>query len=238
MKRVVVCQHVAHEILGTLDPLLKAHGFRIKYVNFGRHPTARPALDAYDGLVILGGPMNADEDALHPFLAHEKDLIRRAVAVGKPVLGICLGAQLMARALGGTVYRSGEKEIGWYDLDLTAAGAADPLLGHFRATEKVVQWHGDTFTLPPGAVHLASSRACVHQAFRVGERAYGLQFHIEVDEPMIERWLRIPSNQHEIEALGGHVTAQGIRADTHRHMRRLTRVARGAFTAFIELFGV
>ncbi|MCE7904046.1 MAG: type 1 glutamine amidotransferase [Gammaproteobacteria bacterium PRO9] len=160
MPRLLVFQHVPHEILGTLDPLLKDAGFRIRYVNFGRDPGAVPDLDGYDGLIVLGGPMNCDEVTRYRHLATEVGAIRTAVGDGKPVLGICLGAQLLARALGAPVTRNPRKEIGWYDLMPTDEGRQDPLFRHFDEVEKVFQWHGDTFAIPPGAMHLAHSEAC------------------------------------------------------------------------------
>ena len=106
MRRLLVCQHVAHEILGTLDPLLRNSGFRIRYVNFGREPDAKPSIEKYDGLIVLGGPMSAYDTDVHPHLEIEIDTIREAVDAGIPVLGICLGAQLIARALGARVTRN------------------------------------------------------------------------------------------------------------------------------------
>ena len=199
MRRLLVFQHVAHEILGNLDPLLRAAGFRIRYVNFGRQPEAQPDISRYHGLIVLGGPMNCDQHDRHPHLETETRLIRDAIDAGKPVLGICLGAQLIARALGAAVMRNPTKEIGWYELNPTEAGKQDPLFSHFEQTQMIFQWHGDTFDIPRDAVHLASSPDCTNQAFRYGDNVYGLQFHLEVDEPMILRWLHNPSMAGEAE---------------------------------------
>ncbi|MBI3074408.1 MAG: gamma-glutamyl-gamma-aminobutyrate hydrolase family protein [Deltaproteobacteria bacterium] len=238
MPNILVCQHVPHELLGTLNPLLKSRGFRMKYVNFGRHPDARPSLAGYDGLVILGGPMNVDEVARFPFLAHEVALVHEARDGEQPVLGICLGAQLVAKALGGVVSKAREREIGWYELSLTAAAGRDPLLRHFGGVEQVFEWHGDVFSVPPGAEPLASTAGCANQAIRFGERIYGLQFHLEVDEPMIERWLRVPTNLVELAELKDRgITAESIRAITPRHIARLQELGRETFTAFAGLFG-
>lgn len=235
MPRLLVFQHVPHEILGTLDPLLKDAGFRIRYVNFGRDPDAVPDLDGYDGLIVLGGPMNCDEVTRYRHLATEVGAIRAAVGDGKPVLGICLGAQLLARALGAPVTRNPRKEIGWYDLMPTDEGRQDPLFRHFDEVEKVFQWHGDTFAIPPGAMHLARSEACAHQAFRYGANAYGLQFHLEVDEPMIDRWLKTPDNVCELDTLKGEIDPADIAADTPRHMPRSLDLGRILFSGFIDL---
>ncbi|MGZ8533014.1 MAG: glutamine amidotransferase-related protein [Candidatus Binatia bacterium] len=166
MKKILVCQHVPHEILGTLNPMLKRAGFRIRYVNFGRHPDAQPSLNGYDGLIVLGGPMSAYDDQRLPHLAVEMKLIESAMERNLPVLGICLGGQLVARTLGARVYANHVKEIGWYDVAPSPHADDDPLFDEFEERETLFQWHGDTFDIPNGAIHLASSRHCLNQAFR------------------------------------------------------------------------
>lgn len=233
MARILVFQHVAHEILGTFHPLLKSAGFRIKYANFGRTPEPVVNMDGYDGLVVLGGPMGVYEASTYPHLSHEIRCIHQAVREHKPVLGICLGAQLIAAALGAPVTKHHETEIGWYDVSLTDEGKADPLLKDLRPTEKIFQWHGDTFEIPPGAVWLARSSACDHQAFRYGANVYGFQFHLEVDEPMIERWLLVPENQGQL----GSGVADQIRRDTKAHVTHLKGLSGSVFSGFLNLFG-
>jgi len=215
---------------------MRAAGFRIRYVNFGRHPDAQPSLDGYRGMVVLGGPMNVDEVDRHPHLATEVRLIQNAIDCGMPILGVCLGAQLIAKALGASVRPNREKEIGWHDVEVGEEGRGDPLFRHFGASERIFQWHGDTFEVPSGAVHLARSALCANQAFRYGENVYGLQFHLEVDEPLIERWLRTPVMQREIEELGGRVDPQAIRAETPAAMQRLQPLSQRVFSEFIALF--
>jgi GMP synthase-like glutamine amidotransferase len=135
--------------------------------------------ESYDWLVVMGGPMGvADEDAF-PWLAPEKRVIRDAVDAGKTVVGVCLGAQLIAEVLGGQVYRNAHREIGWMPVELTPEGLESPLLDFLPPSLQVFHWHGDTFGLPPGAVHLARSGACAHQAFFYEGRVLGLQFHLE-----------------------------------------------------------
>ncbi len=237
MPRLLVCQHVPHEILGTLNPLLKRAGFRIRYVNFGRYPDAQPGLDGYNGLVVLGGPMSVNHEARHPHLTTEMRLVEEAIERDLPVLGICLGAQLIAKTLGARVYENDEKEIGWYDVTPTEPARSDPVASHLGATEKLFQWHGDTFDIPAGAVHLASSPLCASQAFRYRTSVYGLQFHLEVDEPMIERWLTVPMHVKEIESLAGKIDPQKIRRDTPAHIHRLKQLSDKVFGDFIKLFG-
>jgi GMP synthase (glutamine-hydrolysing) len=238
MRKILVFQHVAHELLGTLNPLLKDSGFRIRYVNFDRDPAARPSLDGYFGLVVLGGPMNVDQVDLYPFLAVEVELVAEALQRGMPVLGICLGAQLLARALGADVRPHHSKEIGWYQINPTAAGADDPVFAGMSDTEHIFQWHGDTFDIPSGAVHLASSPDCENQAFRYGDTAYGFQFHLEVDRPMVERWLTVPHNRQEITNLNGAIDPEQIRSDTLQHIDKLQRLSDDTFSRWIKLFGL
>lgn len=237
MKKLLVCQHVAYEILGTLDPLLRRAGFRIRYVNFGRYPDAVPRLDGYHGLLVLGGPMNVDQVDAYPHLATEIRLIHQALERSMPVLGICLGAQLIAAALGAQVRRNREKEIGWYDVSVTDDGRGDPVFSHFGATEKLFQWHGDTFEIPRGAVRLASSEVCPNQAFRYGDNVYGFQFHLEVDEPLVERWLNVPLHRAELAELAGRIDPEQIRRDTPHHIDQLKRLSDRTFGEFIGLLG-
>jgi GMP synthase (glutamine-hydrolysing) len=237
MRKVLVFQHVAHEILGTLNPLLKNRGFRIRYVNFDRHPNTEPSVEKYDGLVVLGGNMGVYEAESYPHIKVEMKLIEQALAKNIPVLGICLGAQILAHVLGSEVRKSGEKEIGWYDLHLTDAGRQDPLFAHFRKSEKVFQLHGDTFDVPKTAEHLASSDICPGQAFRYGEKAYGIQFHLEVDRGMIERWLKNPVNKKELDESGGKFDVHRIMADTEARIERSLEVSRLTFQNWIEKFG-
>lgn len=236
MNKILVCQHVAHELLGTLNPLFKTQGFRIRYVNFGRHPDAKPALEGYDGLVILGGPMNVGQTRQFPHLAHEILLIESAFKRNIPILGICLGAQLMAKALGARVGPSPRREIGWYPLSTTSEAQDDGVLKHFRSRETVFQWHGDAFDIPKGGVRLATNENCPHQAFRFGDRAYGFQFHLEVDEPMVERWLKVPRNREELKELKGEFDPDIIRRESPSHIGRLKELSNKTFGEFINLF--
>jgi GMP synthase (glutamine-hydrolysing) len=237
MKKLLVCQHVSHEILGTLDPMFRESGFRIRYANFSRFPTIEPSIKSYDGLVILGGPMNVADVDKYPHLAYEISLIQEALKKDIPILGICLGAQLIAKSLGAAVYPNREKEIGWYDVSRTPEGSSDPLFKNYSDTEKLFQWHGQTFDIPPKAVHLASSVLCQNQAFRFGNKVYGIQFHLEVDEPMIERWLKVPDNADELAHLREKMTPAQIRHDTQKHLKRLHSLSEMVFGEFVKLFG-
>ena len=234
--KILVFQHVPYEPLGTLDPLLKAAGFRIRYVNSSRNPEIRPTLDKYAALIVLGGPMNSDQIDSYPNLISEIEIIREALEREFSVLGICLGAQLLAIALGGSVTRNPEREIGWYDVDLTEQGAADPVLSAFAQRQRVFQWHEDGICLPPGTVHLASSPASKVQAFRYGEHAYGFQFHLEVDRSLIERWLLVPENKSVLDDELGRIDPDTIRQQTPKSIDALQTLSRQTFSRWIDKF--
>ena len=238
MKKLLVFQHVAHELLGTLNPLLKRAGFRIRYVNFARHPDAQPTLEGYAGLIILGGPMSVNDAQRLPYLTTEMKLIEAALRREIPVLGICLGAQLIAKTLGAEVYPNRKKEIGWHDVSPTGEAVRDPLLMELQKTEKLFQWHGETFDIPKSTRHLAFSPLCANQAFRYDRNVYGFQFHMEVDEPMIHRWLRVVENQKEISSLHGASYLERIYHETPEYIARLTQLSERVFGEFINLFGI
>jgi GMP synthase-like glutamine amidotransferase len=174
--RVHVLQHVAFEALGSIAPWLEAKGAQVAVSRLFESPVL-PALADFDLLIVLGGPMSVHDGELHPWLADEEALIGEAVRSGKAVLGICLGAQLIASSLGAAVYRGAHKEIGFFAIE--AVASTDAKAFRFPDAVEVFHWHGETFALPDGAVHLAKSAACAHQAFQFGPRAIGLQFHLE-----------------------------------------------------------
>jgi GMP synthase (glutamine-hydrolysing) len=234
--KVLVFQHVPYEPLGTLDPLLKDSGFRIRYVNFGREPRSRPALDGYEALIVLGGPMNSDQIDSYPNLITEVEIIREAVARNMSVLGICLGAQLLAKALGGAVSRNDVREIGWYNVELTDAGRTDPVLETFAPTQEVFQWHEDGITLPPGADLLASSPASLVQAFRFGEHVYGFQFHLEANRPLIDRWLTVPAHLETLLQEEGNIDPEAIGLQAATSVGPLERLSRDTFSRWIDRF--
>ena len=238
MRKIIVFKHVAHEVVGTLNPLLREQGFRIRYVNFDRTPEERPSLDRYHGLVVFGGWMGVYEADRYPHIKVECELIEQALERDIPVLGICLGAQLVAHTLGANVRKHTEKEVGWQDVRLTTAGEQDSLLGHFRKTEKVFQMHGDTFDIPAGAVHLAESDLCRGQAFRYGEKAYALQFHLEVDQAMIDRFLEVPENRADVEKFGGKAAVAQMERETALHLAHSLELSAKTFRKFIQLFGL
>ena len=237
MSRLLVFQHVAAEPLGSLDRLIRRRGHRIKFVNFERNPEAQPQLDRYRGLIVLGGPMNVEDHAHRAHLLTEMRAIETALKQDKPVLGICLGAQLLAHVLGAPVRRQREAEIGWYQVDTTAAGRADPVLAPLGAGAPLFQWHNYTFEIPQEAQHLAASGSCPNQAFRYGRSAYGFQFHLEANQPLIERWLSTPAYRAELRSAGLGQDEAEIRSRTLGEVAAMEQRAEAVFGEFLDLVG-
>ena len=190
--RVHVLQHVPFEGLGSIAGWL-AQRQAMPTVSRLYASTELPEPSAFDLLIVLGGPMSVNDEAVLPWLADEKRLVAECVRLGKPVLGICLGAQLIAAALGARVHPGAHQEIGWF-----AVEASPPTADTFRfpATLDAFHWHGETFDLPPGASHLARSAACAQQAFQLGARCIGLQFHLETTPDSVEAL--VAHGRHEL----------------------------------------
>ena len=180
-----VC-HVAFEDLGLLEPVLREHGYQVHTVEAGIDDIAGPIADS-ELVIVLGGPIGANDVERYPFLTTEIAALRARVDADRPTLGICLGAQLLARALAADVAPSGTTEIGYAPITLSPAGQRSPL--RHLADTPVLHWHNDRFAIPDGAQHLAGTPKCDNQAFAIGPNLLGLQFHLEVPPEAIERWL-------------------------------------------------
>lgn len=187
MRRCIAIRHVAFEDAGILAGLLVSRGIDLTYIDAGIDPFDKAAMLEADLLVVLGGPIGVYETEAYPFIADEIDILRARLDARKATLGICLGAQMMAAALGARVASGPAKEIGYAPLDLTEAGKQSVLAR--LAGVAVLHWHGDNIDLPAGAVRLASTKVCPTQAFSVGNHALGLQFHIEMEARKLEGWL-------------------------------------------------
>jgi GMP synthase-like glutamine amidotransferase len=181
-------QHADYEGIGTLAEWARMRNFTVSGTPLYRPSPVFPALEGVDLLVVMGGPMSVHDTNDHPWLVQEKHYIARALEKGTRILGICLGAQLVAEALGAQVVRNWQKEIGFHPIQWTQEGRLKPYLSGFNERQYVFHWHGETFSLPEGAVHLARSDACPNQAFAYGDRVLGLQFHMEVGEEDIARF--------------------------------------------------
>ncbi len=226
--RILAFRHVPFEGLGLIEPSLKSRSLDFDYCDLYQPGASLPDTGAYDGLIFMGGPMSINDEL--PFILEEMRLIERAAAAGTPMLGVCLGSQAIARALGGRVYRNAEKEIGWFDLHLTEAGQRDPMLGDLAPVERVFHWHGDTFDLPPGAELLAYSERTPHQAYRLGRAIYGLQFHLEVTPAMIANWSQEDENCGDMRELSAPL-------DPWSNHARCREAAEAVFGAWCEMLG-
>lgn len=219
--RIHALQHVAFEGLGSIGPWITAHGHQLSRTRlYAGDPLPRP--EAFDRLIIMGGPMNIYEEARYPWLTGEKALIRNVIEAGKSAVGICLGAQLLADALGSPVFAGQEKEIGWLPITLTPARQETALLSGLPAQATVLHWHGDTFNLPPGAVHLAASAGCCQQAFLYENRILGLQCHLEATPATVQEMLAhcrhelVPGRYIQTEA-----EIAGASSERYEHINRL-----------------
>jgi len=228
MKTAIAIRHIHFEDLGTLEPLLRERGCTVRYVDAAVDDLAGLDALAPDLLVLLGGPIGAFDDEAYPLLKHELELVRRRLESGRPMLGICLGAQLIARALGARVYALGVKEIGFGTVMLTEDGRASALAA--LVDVPVLHWHGDQFDIPPGATRLAGTAIGANQAFALGARILGLQFHLEADAGRIERWLI----GHASEMSQAGIDPRMLRVQAREHGASLSAAARDVFTAWLD----
>ncbi|MBI4596771.1 MAG: gamma-glutamyl-gamma-aminobutyrate hydrolase family protein [Candidatus Omnitrophica bacterium] len=229
---LLVIQHVPHERLGTFEPIFMQSGLTIRTLNAADTQAIWPKPDDANGIVSMGGPQSVYEQRKYPWIKKELAFLEEAIAAKRPILGVCLGAQMLAAALGAKVTKNPQKEIGWYPLMREPGADGDPMWDIFGQTETVFQWHGDTFALPKGAVQLASSPLCAQQAFRYGDNAYGVQFHVEVTEAIIRAWMRVPGNRAELASLRGTIDPMTIRRQSPQHINRLQVLGHHVATTF------
>jgi GMP synthase (glutamine-hydrolysing) len=221
---LLVIQHIACEPPAAFEDELRSRGLELVRVELDEGDVL-PELDGFAGVVVMGGPMGVYEESEHPWLAGERRFLREAVERDLPVWGVCLGAQLLAAALGARVYKGEEAEVGVLPVELTDAARNDPVFGEAPASFPALHWHGDTFDLPEGATLLAKSIAYRHQAFRV-RRAYGLQFHLEVTPELAAEWGGVPAYAESLDAVLGPGALDGLvgevaaKADTTRPLAR------------------
>jgi GMP synthase-like glutamine amidotransferase len=232
LRPILVLQHAGCEPPGVYEDELL--GRRIPFVRVLLDEGEElPDWRAYRAIVVMGGAMGANDDATHPWLGPEKRLIAAAVRAGTPYWGVCLGAQLLAASLGAPVARGPQPELGVLPVELTAAAAHDPVFETAPASFATLQWHGDTYELPAGAVQLARSRLYEQQAFVV-ERAYALQFHLEVTAELAGEWMQIPAYVEELEQLAGEGSAAALLAQVRAAERDSLPLARQLFSRWLE----
>ncbi|MDD5155363.1 MAG: type 1 glutamine amidotransferase [Candidatus Omnitrophica bacterium] len=188
-KEILFIKHIDIEGPGSIEEFFSATGRPLKTVDLSCAGHLPDDLSGIAAVISLGGPMNVYEEGKYPFLKEEDGFLKMALRQGIPILGICLGAQLLAKACGAKVKKATVEEIGWRSVSLTRSGRGDPLFKGLDSRLDVLQWHQDTFEIPEGGIRLAESGDCLNQAFKIGRNAYGIQFHIEVTARMIESWL-------------------------------------------------
>src|SRR5271157_3778853 len=231
MAEVLVLQHVAPETAGRIGDAVAAAGHSLRVVrSFAGEPVPK-SLEGVAGLIVMGGPMGVYERDRFPYLHDELRLIELALRGERPVLGVCLGSQLLAHALGADVRPGPAKEIGWHGLTLYEEAATDLLLSGAPRAFTAFHWHGDVFDLPAGAVGLARSAQTSWQGFRYGPNAWGLLFHMEVTEPLVAAMVQAFPD----ELAGAGLQGREILAQAAAHLPTLERIARGAFARWAEL---
>ena len=229
---VLVLQHIACEPPGVFEDVLHERGNALKRVELDEGEPL-PDWRGFDAVIAMGGPMSVNDEADLPWLVDEKRLIADAVRAGTPYWGVCLGVQLLASSLGASVYPGPEPEVGLLPVDLTDAGRADPVFGSLGMDLVTLQWHGDTFDLPHGAVRLASSPAYANQAFRF-ERAYGIQFHLEVSAEMAREWAGVPEYVASLERTLGADGAPGFLAAIEENADEMRSAGRALFERWLD----
>jgi GMP synthase (glutamine-hydrolysing) len=231
MRDVLVLQHVGCETLGAIEGALTAAGFRARYVRAFLGESVPETLGDAAGLVVMGGPQSVYEQDQFPYLCAEMKLMERALKEQRPVLGTCLGSQLLAATLGANVRPGPRKEIGWYPLTLSAEAAGDALWHDVPQAFMGFHWHGDIFDLPSGALRLASSQLTENQAFRYGTNAYGFLFHMEVNEAMVREWVGNFSGELARAKIDGAEIVAGI----SEHLARLQQIGADVYSRWAKL---
>ena len=231
MEQVIVLQHLVDEGLGLIADALDSVGIAISIVRIFGNQKVPARMDEAAGLIVLGGPVGVYEAETFPYLSDEINLIKDALNEGKPVLGICLGSQLLAAALGAKVYKSGRQEIGWHPVKSSAAARNDLIWKEIENQFTAFHWHGDVFELPAGAVSLASSSLTEHQAFRHGKNAYGILFHPEATREIIFSM----TGDFADEAAQAGITPKRILADTEKHLSEYKSTADTIFSGWAKL---
>jgi GMP synthase (glutamine-hydrolysing) len=233
-RSAVALRHVAFEDLGLLAPIMEREGWDVSYCEAAVDDLSHRSIKNADLVVVLGGPIGVYETEDYPFLTSELALIEYRLSRDLPTLGICLGSQLMAKALGGRVFKGAMKEIGWGPIDLSGEGRSSPLAALQEEGGAVLHWHGDTFDLPRDATRLASNRNYENQAFAFGRNALALQFHLEADPRQLEEWYV----GHAVELAAAKVAIADLRTATRRHQAGLADRADRVFTQWLRQLSV
>jgi GMP synthase (glutamine-hydrolysing) len=230
--RVIAIVHQPDAGPGVFADEMRERGVELDEWTIGERGTGPPReIDAYDAVLTFGGAMHADQEGEHPWLRFEKDFLAAMVDDGKPMLAVCLGCQLLAEAAGGTARRASEPEIGWLEVEVTAEAKSDPVIGPLAPSFTAFQWHSYEAVPPAGATILARSPVCA-QAYRIGERAYGIQFHAEVTAADAGKW--IDEYRQDEDAVRVELDPDALRAETREQMGDWNQLGRELCGRFLE----
>jgi GMP synthase (glutamine-hydrolysing) len=232
----IVLRHATAEGLGLLANALRDYGVHHRYLDVARGDALPKDIRTVGGVIVLGGPMAAYDAERHPFLQAESAFVEKVIETGRPVLGVCLGAQLIAQVLGARVYAGERREVGWGPIELTDDGKDDPLFAGLGDSFTVFHMHGDTYELPPDATNLARSPMYEQQAFSLGDTVYGFQFHLEFTEPIIQRLATEPQTMEYIAGAG--VDPKQLVAETAARVSELSEVATEVFRRYFQQCGL
>lgn len=233
MPRVLAIINIADDPTGSIGEILEEYGIAYDVIDASIQPIPNPTV--YDAMVVFGGPQNANEDEKYPYFLQEKAALRTVVEQNIPVLGICLGGQMLATVLNGAVKKHTITEIGFSEVQCTDEGKHDPLYEGLAGHQLVYQWHEDTFDIPPGGVRLATSEKTENQAFRYGPNAYGIQYHIELTPAMLDTWLHEPSLKQEIVNTLGETEYKRITSEQAQYFALYQEHTRVMFENFLRI---
>lgn len=228
---ILVLQHIGCETLGTIENALSVYYRTFQYIRPFQNDPIPASLGGAKALIVMGGPMGVYEEDLYPYLTQEMKLIEQALKAGIPVLGVCLGSQLLAKTLGARVYKGKQKEIGWHEVLLAPEAAEDAVLKSAPMAFQALHWHGDIFDLPEKALPLASSALTSVQAYRYGRNVYGFLFHMEVTLEMLKKWCEVFAGELEQEK----IKAGSILETGKKHLPALTDISTRVFQNWASL---
>ena len=235
MKRVLALQHIWDDPPGYLGEIMEEHGILYDTVNVEEDPIPDPT--QYAAIIALGGPQHANAHDKYPYLLSEKQVLREVVERDMPFLGICLGGQVLAGAVGAAVTRHSMTELGFYAVQLTDEGQRDPLYQGLPGYQMVFQWHEDTFAIPAAGVRLATSDNTLNQAFRIGERIYAIQYHMELTPAMLQTWIHLPEYQQEVINILGSNALEEVERQRVEYYTLYLAHGRIVFENFLRLSG-
>ena len=235
MVRILALQHIWDDHPGFLGEIMQQYGIECEIVNVEEEPI--PAVEGYSALISLGGAQHAYDDVRYPYFVAEKAVLRHVVEQDIPFLGICLGGQLLADAMGATVGLHSMTEIGFFEVQLTEEGKLDPLFRGLPGYQQVFHWHEDVFDIPDGGIKLATGEHTPNQAFRIGRRAYGVQYHIELTPSMLDTWLHFPDYMKEIVKVTGQEALEEIERDRIIRYPIFLEHSRIVFKNFLRISG-